>query len=456
MRLVKNVAGVDGLHIALDAFGEAAERRLFESQRIHAPQESHGPNSDADGRRAGRCHRPLPDDVDLFRVCNLVGDCGLFPGYVTPDYVYAITYPPKAAFNKHLDSRYRWGETVVGVTLGQAGTVYFEPNTQAIKAAGPPAAAPPDAGEAGGADAFRVRIKHYDESGSFAIELELPRRSVYVMSGAARTLWKHGIRQQKPSSLPPPPPWNPYNMRRALTLRATKAFSDACLQERLRQATDEAERAALRRRIAAQDKFRPQSSAARLNDRDLAELREEGERMRRHVATQRHRHARFPPSELHFPLPESVACGVRAAADSWPPNGGLRLGGAASPLGSVALASEEEELQEAIRASLRAAGAPVATEPGSSGGGGGGGEGDPIELDTSDEEAPLTAAAAAAGSAAAETAGTPGPPAAAAAAAAAAGTKRALEARRAAEEDGDGEEELRRMREARLARLGGA
>ena len=136
MRLVKNVAGVDGLHIALDAFGEAAERRLFESQRIHAPQESHGPNSDADGRRAGRCHRPLPDDVDLFRVCNLVGDCGLYPGYVTPDYVYAITYPPKAAFNKHLDSRYRWGETVVGVTLGQAGTVYFEPNTQAIKAAG--------------------------------------------------------------------------------------------------------------------------------------------------------------------------------------------------------------------------------------------------------------------------------------------------------------------------------
>ena len=121
MRLVKNVAGVDGLHIALDAFGEAAERRLFESQRIHAPQESHGPNSDADGRRAGRCHRPLPDDVDLFRVCNLVGDCGLYPGYVTPDYVYAITYPPKAAFNKHLDSRYRWGETVVGVTLGQAG-----------------------------------------------------------------------------------------------------------------------------------------------------------------------------------------------------------------------------------------------------------------------------------------------------------------------------------------------
>ncbi|EOD11793.1 hypothetical protein EMIHUDRAFT_214086 [Emiliania huxleyi CCMP1516] len=315
-----------------------------------ASTESHGPNSDADGRRAGRCHRPLPDDVDLFRVCNLVGDCGLYPGYVTPDYVYAITYPPKAAFNKHLDSRYRWGETVVGVTLGQAGT-------------------------------------HYDESGSFAIELELPRRSVYVMSGEARTLWKHGIRQQKPGSLPPPPPWNPYNMRRALTLRATKAFSDACLQERLRQATDEAERAALRRRIAAQDKFRPQSSAARLNDRDLAELREEGERMRRHVATQRHRHARFPPSELHFPLPESVACGVRAAADSWPPNGGLRLGGAASPLGSVALAIEEEELQEAIRASLRAAGAP---------------------------------------------------------------------ARRAAEEDGDGEEELRRMREARLARLGGA
>ena len=31
-----------------------------------------------------------------------------------------------AAFKEHFDSRHRWGETVVGVTLGQAGVIYFE------------------------------------------------------------------------------------------------------------------------------------------------------------------------------------------------------------------------------------------------------------------------------------------------------------------------------------------
>ena len=53
------------------------------------------------------------------------------------------------------------------------------------------------------------------------------------MSGASRVDWKHGIRKQPATPSRPPPPWNPFDFRRSLTLRATKAYSDACLDAEL-------------------------------------------------------------------------------------------------------------------------------------------------------------------------------------------------------------------------------
>ena len=225
------------------------------------------------------------------------------------------------------------------MTLGQAGQIYFVPGNKAVKEAGPPPRAPADVGADGAADALRTCVKTYPASGSFAIEIYLPRRAMYVMSGAARTEWKHGIRQQKPGALPPPPAWNRFNMRRALTLRATKAFSDACLQQRLRQATSESEATELQRRIAQQAKFRPSNSDARLDDSDLAELRSRAESMRVRVATMPYLRARFSPSELTFPLPPSAAreaaevVGASARGGGpenlWP-GGGRRLDGGAA------------------------------------------------------------------------------------------------------------------------------
>ena len=89
VRLVRNVGGIEGLHIALDAFTEDAERRLFTSQTIHLPEEQNGVVHA--GQRMGPHHLPLPDDIDIFRICNVVRDCGLFPDYVTPDYLFAIS-----------------------------------------------------------------------------------------------------------------------------------------------------------------------------------------------------------------------------------------------------------------------------------------------------------------------------------------------------------------------------
>jgi hypothetical protein len=50
---------------------------------------------------------------------------GLVPDYVTPDFLLALTYEYKGAFSAHYDSRYTWGEAVVGVSLGQKSVIYF-------------------------------------------------------------------------------------------------------------------------------------------------------------------------------------------------------------------------------------------------------------------------------------------------------------------------------------------
>ena len=113
----------------------------------------------------------------MFAICNVVKDSGLFPGYITPDYCLALNYPPGAGFQHHFDSRYRWGETVVGVSLGQPSTIYFTPGNAKTKKNG----VPNDMN--GDNSGLTVRIKNYPKSDSFAIDVELPRRSIYVMSG---------------------------------------------------------------------------------------------------------------------------------------------------------------------------------------------------------------------------------------------------------------------------------
>ena len=83
-----------------------------------------------------------------------------------------------AGFQHHFDSRYRWGETVVGVSLGQPSTIYFQPGNAKQKKKGIPTQEQQSI--------LSVRVKEYPKSESFAIEVTLPRRSIYVMSGASR------------------------------------------------------------------------------------------------------------------------------------------------------------------------------------------------------------------------------------------------------------------------------
>jgi hypothetical protein len=178
---------------------------------------------------------------------------------VYPDMLLDITYrsnkdrdkgpnlPNKGPkFALHFDSKYTWGETVIGVSLGAASCLRFFPaNGQTMN--GPAFAAKGEFGK--GLGASRVKDKH--------VEIELPRRSIYIMSGPSRTDWRHAISPIEDKS-PPSQNWNP-GFRRSLTMRTVKWYSDAVLQIRLRKAQtneDFPAAAALVERIDAQNVFK--------------------------------------------------------------------------------------------------------------------------------------------------------------------------------------------------------
>lgn len=220
-RIIRNAGGVPGLMVALNAFTEEAERRLFEEQSLFLSEFSFDPRNN---KRISLSTLPMTWSPDVFSLCNLVSDSGLWSEYFTPDYCLGLTYPPGASFQSHFDSRHKWGESVVGVTLGQGGTMYFTPSN---KEDNKPSEIEDNFLNDLGKPAFR--IKHYCQ-GKYAIELDLPRRSIYIMTKEARVSYKHGLRTQKPANFAPPPYWNPNNLRRCLTLRHTKCFSDICLE----------------------------------------------------------------------------------------------------------------------------------------------------------------------------------------------------------------------------------
>jgi len=109
--------------------------------------------------------------------------------------------------------------------------------------------------------------------------------------------WKHGIRKQ-PKNIPQTPSWNPHSMRRSLTLRATKPYSDICL-ERLVEA--DPYNNALKQRLLAQQKFKPETDNL---ERDRQRARELIGMLENMLPSQ----ARFRQDEVTFPLPpEAVA-----------------------------------------------------------------------------------------------------------------------------------------------------
>lgn len=331
-----NVGGIEGLHLATNCFPEEVERRLFLSiSEIYYQEGKRQWGGDPTGLI--RWQYDWPDD--FMKITNLVRDSGLVPDYVTPDYCLRLMYPPNARFQLHHDSKYRWGEVIMGVNLGQDGEMMFTPDREE---------------DAFDEAAFQSEFAYKQRGRNKAMKVRLPRRSIYVMTGKSRYVYKHGIAKQKP--IQPPPSWNPKNMRKSMTFRSTKVFSEVYL-ERLLQTykntgADATKIAAIQARKDAQDKLKPRDqygtaltkpevAAERITANNLLNMLDSGI-----IPAE----LRFAQNEVTPPLPSGVV-GAQAsqrvpAAASAP----VPFQGEGRQLGSAA---EDDDMIVAINESLR-------------------------------------------------------------------------------------------------------
>ena len=350
VRITRNVGGIEGLHLATDCFTEEVERRIFTSIDESGYQSG---KRTWGGQPTGLIRWPYDWPQDYIKLTNLIRDCGLLPDYVPPDYCLRLMYPPKAGFQFHHDSQYRWGEVIVGINLGQEGTMMFTPDK------------PEDAFDhAQFTSEFASKAAGVNKS----MRIKLPRRSIYVMSGKSRYVYKHGIAQQKPQMAPPS--WNTLNMRKSLTFRSTKVFSDVFLERQLNaaatgaSANDVAKRMQWQSRKEAQDKYKPRGNKAevaqqRQTANSLLNMMESG------IIPS---HLRFARSEVTFDLPPGVGVAAqqqqqqqsvlhgyssgRFGGGGGGGSGGGIVAAAAAPLAFAAFQGEGRQLGSSISSSI--------------------------------------------------------------------------------------------------------
>jgi hypothetical protein len=256
MRFLRDVGGVPGLSVLLDALSEAEEQALFFlalfgcgatwRDRAHASQY-------ADLEKG-----PLPEL--LYCVMNRVVDSGLHPQLLPADFVRALQYPCvdfpsvdawRAAHALHTESSRRLGETVVGVGLGNGCQMTFQPHKRNLS----------NTLRSSQAQDHGLKVELFGQDGEHGqhVNVHLPRRCIYLMAGSARIDFKHAILNihRFPAEGCVIPDWNTSGARRSLTLFATKPYADALLmRQRDAAAPGSAKRAELDSRLAASRKFR--------------------------------------------------------------------------------------------------------------------------------------------------------------------------------------------------------
>ena len=259
------IDAVPGLSVLSEFFSHDVERLLYNDRYLFSdtPEEISGPiatqfKSNNKGKRFTRHGEPkhgfqriadMPDA--LVKTCNGIVESGLCDEFLACDYCLPWSYPENGSFNYHYDSRKRWGETVVGITLGCAGVMSFQPDK------GNASPSPPGTRRSLNSDGLAVSVRM-----GGVVDVFLPPRSVYVMSGPCRghPNWKHMVmpnnaanREYLGSS--PNPSFANCVVRRTITLRSTKVFSDEVLRRASLQSPNDSR---LKIRIKAQNQFRPE------------------------------------------------------------------------------------------------------------------------------------------------------------------------------------------------------
>jgi len=205
-----NVGGIPGFHVLKNCFTEEFEKFLVMTLHPSEPLVGEAgapvpglagpgfgfpafvPGSLCGGQVVEQFH-PL-----VFELLNLVVDSGLTTHLTPPDTCLGLTYMPGTTVPPHFDSCTIFGETLIGVSLGASAVIRFTlPGVDA------PA----------------------------AVDIVLPRRSIYIMCGEARVKYMHAIHSvnnvinKVVTDVPTGgPKWNPDNLRFSLTLRSTKAY----------------------------------------------------------------------------------------------------------------------------------------------------------------------------------------------------------------------------------------
>ena len=255
---------VPGLFVQTEFFSHDVENSLYNDRYLftETPEQIVGPiashfRSNNPGQRFLRHGQPkagFQAGIDmpeaLVKTCNGIVESGLYNDFIACDYCLPWSYPENGSFNYHFDSRHRWGETVVGICLGCPGVMSFQLDPKVAKGKGPPP--PPSTRRSLNSDGLAVTIRK-----NWIVDVHLPPRSLYVMSGPTRTEWKHMVLSNNTTNRMylgsnPNPSFTNCIVRRTITLRSTRIFSEELLRQASLQLPNDM---ALKVRIHAQSKF---------------------------------------------------------------------------------------------------------------------------------------------------------------------------------------------------------
>ena len=366
-----------GLELALEAFSEDIERQLFESPALWSHLGKRSVNSknfigqvkiawgDDHHGFAHICYGSFNDDPNLWRLSNLLRDvfgqgdgAGIPDVDCFPDYVLPTSYPIGCGINKHLDSRHLWGEYIIGVSLGAACTMFFTPVKMKDQKTGRVSRQEWTAGDYEEATTPGVVTELITaESGNLAVEVTVPRRSIYILRGAARYDWKHGVRYQTEKRLAsigrqfPAAPWA-NDTRRSLTFRTTKAYAEAFLQHKQSKISknqqQQQQRDELAQRLAFLSRIKTEKAAPFLPGPDT---------ILQSILTSRLRDVRFGDNSSVDAASSMFGGGSSSSAGHHPligllaSGGGFQLGSSVLD-GATAAAIEQQQIQQAIQLSM--------------------------------------------------------------------------------------------------------
>lgn len=313
VRIIRDAHGVPGLDIALDVFGEGVEERIFANlgpfqitefgkwpkgspyPRVVEMKKPSATRDAATGLWTGRTTTWTVKDPtnkdgkyqdDWFRLVGAARDL-LRPGLVPPDEVKGAQYfvpgarGSKSMISNHFDPQDTNGEVVIGVSLGADAILVMQKCSKG-----------------------HSRCTCTGRPPDWTRRISLPRRSMYILSGAARYSpgWTHGLAWPAARDRAAPPPWNPTGERRSITMRTSIPWNLYALEHGAACGADAAERAArlveLRRRAADR---KPKPGRSRRPAKSPDKVRSDGEKR----AAQFRRAAdklalRFPRGERNY------------------------------------------------------------------------------------------------------------------------------------------------------------